>query len=188
MKLKYYMRGLGIGIILTTLIFTFINNEKKLSDEEIIRKAKALGMVTEDERNANLEQVLHNNKPTGISAEPTSNPEVSPSVTPSIAPDLEDTITPTPGLTQEPTEEPTKQPTKMPEPLETTNEVRFTIEQGMTSSKVADLLLDVGLIDNSGNFNDYLIMAGKASVIRVGSYSIPKDATYDEITKMITSR
>ena len=47
MKLKYYMRGIGIGMFVTTIIlviaFSFVGNN--MSDKEIIEKAKKLGMV-----------------------------------------------------------------------------------------------------------------------------------------------
>ncbi len=51
MKLKYYLRGLGIGIILTTIILTISYSGRKLelTDEEIIQKAEALGMVMEED-------------------------------------------------------------------------------------------------------------------------------------------
>lgn len=52
MKLKYYLRGAGVGILVTTLIFiiAFAFYEPQLTDEEIEAKAKQLGMVmAEDE-------------------------------------------------------------------------------------------------------------------------------------------
>lgn len=51
MKLKYYLRGLGLGIILTGLILVIARNlNGGMSDKEIIKRAEALGMVmsTED--------------------------------------------------------------------------------------------------------------------------------------------
>lgn len=46
MKLKYYLRGLGIGIAVTTLILSLANlNKNTMTDAEIIEKAKTLGMV-----------------------------------------------------------------------------------------------------------------------------------------------
>ncbi|WP_026651258.1 hypothetical protein [Butyrivibrio proteoclasticus] len=47
MKLKYYLRGMGIGIILTALVMGFALGGRKssLSDAEVIERAKALGMV-----------------------------------------------------------------------------------------------------------------------------------------------
>ena len=46
MRFKYYLRGAGIGVILTTLIFTiaFAVYKPTLSDEEIMKKAEELGM------------------------------------------------------------------------------------------------------------------------------------------------
>ena len=46
MRFKYYLRGAGIGVILTTLIFTiaFAVYKPTLSDDEIMQKAEALGM------------------------------------------------------------------------------------------------------------------------------------------------
>ena len=47
MKLKYYLRGAGIGIIFATLVLTVssiahVNNPSK---ETIIKEAKKLGMI-----------------------------------------------------------------------------------------------------------------------------------------------
>ena len=47
MKKKYYMRGLGFGILITTLVFTFLN-QTKISDADVIKRAKELGYVKED--------------------------------------------------------------------------------------------------------------------------------------------
>jgi len=58
MKLKYYMRGLGIGILLTTLLFALSGYQKKLSDQEIIERAEKLGMVTAAKEEDPLDKVL----------------------------------------------------------------------------------------------------------------------------------
>lgn len=48
MNLKYYLRGLGIGIIVTALIMNIAAGRKEtLTNEEIKERAKALGMVEE---------------------------------------------------------------------------------------------------------------------------------------------
>ena len=47
MKRKYYLRGLGLGILVTALVFT-IAGPKELSDEEIIKRAEELGYVKEE--------------------------------------------------------------------------------------------------------------------------------------------
>ena len=51
MKLKYYLRGAGIGIIFATMVMTvstFVHNNN-LSDEYIIKEARKLGMVMKEE-------------------------------------------------------------------------------------------------------------------------------------------
>jgi len=49
MKLRMYLRGLGLGIVVTVLIMTLSGyNNKPLTDAEIIARAKELGMVEED--------------------------------------------------------------------------------------------------------------------------------------------
>ncbi len=47
MKLKYYLRGMGIGVILTAIIMGFALGGRKttISDAEVIERAKKLGMV-----------------------------------------------------------------------------------------------------------------------------------------------
>ena len=51
MNLKYYLRGLGIGIIVTALIMGIVTGGKgrSLSDEEIIKRAEQLGMTMESD-------------------------------------------------------------------------------------------------------------------------------------------
>ena len=48
MKIKYLLRGIGIGAILATAIMYFIygKSDKALSDDEIRAKARELGMMT----------------------------------------------------------------------------------------------------------------------------------------------
>jgi hypothetical protein len=182
MKLKYYMRGLGIGIVLTTLILIIANPKDKLTDTEIMERAKALGMVeAKDLEDKALSEVLES---------------IKPSVTPSVAP----TVAPTPEPSKAP--EPTKAPTPTPKPTpvvelpkddnrdgENKGElVNFSVEPGMSSGKVAAMLVEKGLIKDAEDFNQYIVKVGKASVIRVGTYTLPKGATYEEIATKITTK
>lgn len=45
MRLKYYLSGLGVGIIVTALILMIINSITPLDDEAVIKRAKELGYV-----------------------------------------------------------------------------------------------------------------------------------------------
>ncbi|MCM1089648.1 MAG: hypothetical protein NC092_10720 [Butyrivibrio sp.] len=49
MKLRYYLRGLAVGILLTTLILAIANaGNKPLTDAQIRQRALALGMIDAD--------------------------------------------------------------------------------------------------------------------------------------------
>ena len=45
MKLRYYLRGLGIGILVTAIIMSFVRKPEKLTDAQIKLRAFELGMV-----------------------------------------------------------------------------------------------------------------------------------------------
>ena len=46
MRLKYFLRGLGIGIVVTTIILAISHNVgRRMSDSEVIGRAKELGMA-----------------------------------------------------------------------------------------------------------------------------------------------
>ena len=47
MKLRYYLRGLGIGIVVTAIIMSFTRQPEKLTDAQIKMRALELGMVEE---------------------------------------------------------------------------------------------------------------------------------------------
>ena len=48
MKLKYYLRGLGIGIVVTAIIMSITNKPQELTDAQIKMRALELGMVEEN--------------------------------------------------------------------------------------------------------------------------------------------
>jgi len=58
MKLKTYLRGLGIGIIVTTIVMAIAlgGRKEELSDEEIVVRAKRLGMVESTKEDAGNEK------------------------------------------------------------------------------------------------------------------------------------
>lgn len=193
MKLKYYMRGLGIGIVLTTLILTIGNPKEKLSDEAIMIRAKALGMVMKTESNEDLDKALEDIKPSGIlDQQPSTAPTGEPTTKPTQQPTPEPTQEPTPQPTSEPTPEPTKEPTptSAPKATETTDntKITFSIQRGMSSGQVAALLEEKGIIEDGNDFNQYIIRMGKASVIKVGTFTLPAGASYEDIINEITSR
>lgn len=64
MKFKYYLRGAGIGIIVTTVILSAASLfQDHMSDAEIIQRAMELGMVMEEGSSGTLADIPSQGKP-----------------------------------------------------------------------------------------------------------------------------
>jgi len=175
MKLKYYMRGLGIGLCLAAIILSFgrVNDKKEnMTDKEIMQRAQELGMIMPDDQ---LHNVLNGLNASG-----------SPSPTKSVAPTAVPTLTPTLTPTLAPTKAPTVTPKPTLPPKVKDVKVSFSIKAGMSSDSVAKILQNIGVVKSAEDFNRYMIDHGKASVIRVGDYSLSKKSSYEDIVKKIT--
>ena len=124
MNRKEYVRGLGLGILITAVIFTFFKPEtKSMTEEEIIQYAVSLGYekVEKQEKDpiSNLDDIKSQAMGTGtptptLTPVPTLTltPEPTNAPTPTLTPTPEPTSTPTPTLT--PTPKPTNTPMPMP--------------------------------------------------------------------------
>lgn len=174
MKLKYYLRGLGIGILVTAAILTIVYHTKgSMSDSQIMKRAAQLGMVmasTEDDTLfAQTTQVDTTIEETGtISVEETTT-----------------VVETTEAVTETSTEKPTEAPTEAPtEPAAA--EAVLTISPGMYSESVSAELVRLGIITNQKEFNSYLVNNGYAECIQTGDFKIKADMSYDEIARIIT--
>lgn len=127
--------GLGVGILLTTLILSFSDHKEKPSREEIIEMATELGMVLPEKQNAKDVWGSITPKPTEEVEADTSTPDETKSpdetstldetTTPSDTTSPDDTTTPdatttpkpSPSLEPTPTPEATPKPTATPTPV-----------------------------------------------------------------------
>lgn len=301
MKLKYYMRGLGIGILITTLIFAAAGKKEKLTDEEIMARAKDLGMVMKDDTDS-LEKIINNMKhgtdgsskdnkggskdeaqndangsqtdgaridsdgETDESMEPqdesasgntegshddslgtpdneslpeenqqsdgTGRQDESQENTEGLqdeAPDRQEddstdveyagngnedrtasggqtgTNTGEPAVSGPDVDEPEthgqdegqdnedqdggrQDNADINEPQDSGELVTFTIKKGMSSRMVSELLAESGLVEDAQDFDRYIIQKGKAGVIMVGTYELPKGSDYKTILDTITKK
>ena len=280
MRLKYFLRGLGAGILFTTIILTIAHNASdKMSDADIIARAKELGMVqdtlfpvtekdTEDDKNNSTED----NKDNSIGDENSSteadkdvagsestqeagnNEDVSSSISDNNVDNTSDigsgensegasdSVAEGTGnegseITTEETmsssdEEKENQPddeavtgesladkeketsseeniteTTMAETttnqqndtqtdnnivgiVEPNGTITFEIDvfKGMTSYKVADILQKAGIVNDSHEFDKFLMDNGYANHINIGVFKLNSSMTYEEIAKILTNK
>lgn len=184
MKLKYYLRGIGIGIVITTLILMAalaVHREQPLSDDEIIERAKALGMVMADE--LPVKDKLSDTKLSEIE-EPDQKAVTDHAD--NNGPDSDEPQKEDPDVSDASEEEmgdSSKKPIK-----EAVEQAEITIVGGEYSDAVCKKLKKAGVIEDVDDFNKYLAKTGYDNLIQPGNYVIPLGADYDEIIKLITSR
>ena len=215
MKLKYYLRGLGIGMAVTALILgiSFSGRQgqeaQTLTDEQIRERASELGMV--DSSELTLAELQNSAQP-----QTTMEPEVTEEPKPTTEPEntIEPETTTEPKATAEP--ETTTEPKATAEP-ETTAELEMTTESEMTtepeateepelitapeqsqttitikkgsdSGSVSRMFYEAGLVENAKAFDNYLCNNGYSRSINPGIYEIAPGTSEEEIAKIITGK
>ena len=187
MKLKYFLRGLASGIVVTTVILSIANpggKENLMTEEQIIQKAKELGMVEKDE--VSVSPTKEPTKEIEITQEPGVTSVITEIVQEGDKEEQLPTKTPKPTQTPKPTKTP--QPTKALTPTKTSETVTITISSGMWSDSVAAQLKTLGAVESAAEFDQFLVANGYAERIAVGTYQIPAGSSYEQIAKIITRR
>lgn len=165
MKLKYYLRGVGIGIIVTTLIFVIAMafTDQGPTRDEIIAEARKLGMVMKNE----VEQ--ENND--GQQDEDSQQGEDGQQNDPNAGQDMQDLPT-SDGAAGNNAD----------------GAILFTIASGEHSSSVIQRLYDVGLIDNVDAFDDFLEAGDQDSFLQPGEFMIPRGSSYEELARILLTK
>lgn len=180
MNLKYYLRGLGIGIVVAAILMGVATRDNEtMTDAEIKERAAQLGMVEQ--------KVLAD-----ISNVDTEAPKATPEVTRQPQQESDEAPTQEPEATVAPTQEPeaTEAPTQEPVTTDTPKEesVSLTIRSGESSWTVSKTLAEYGVVEDAAAFDSYLSKGGYDKSICIGEFEIPMGATYEEIAKIITKK
>ena len=166
MKLKYYLRGLGIGIAVTTVFLSvYLAGQNKLSEEEIISRAKKLGMI-----------------------ESTVLKPASGDNTPGVNPDTNDKHGEDAGIEDAPVVEPDTEDTPVVAPDNDnadTEYITFKIQRGEASNKVAKRLEELEIVDDAAAFDRFLSTKGYDKRIQTGVHQVPVGASFEEVAASI---
>ena len=181
MKLKYYLRGLGIGMAVTALILgiSFSGRQgqeaQTLTDEQIRERASELGMVDSSELTL-----------AALASSAAQTPEAT--IEPEAAAEPETTTDPEataePKMTTEP--EATAEPELITAPEQ--SQTTITIKKGSDSGSVSRMLYEAGLVENAKAFDNYLCNNGYSRSINPGIYEIAPGTSEEEIAKIITGK
>ena len=201
MKLKYYLRGLGIGIMVTAVILSvaFGSRKETLSDREIMERATELGMVSESGSLAEMEKKENAETPEEPQATPETSPKATPETSPKATPEASPKATPeaspkatpeaspkaTPEATPKATPEATPATPDVTEPVQAAKTVVIEVKSGEGSYTVCQKLEKEGLISSASDFDTYLCSNGYDRKLRVGSHEIPADSEPERIARIM---
>lgn len=209
MKLRYYLRGLGIGIVITALLMGFTKTATKetLSDDEIIARAEALGMVQSSVLSSDLNHeeqgedgvtVSYNTAldksdiaalPDSAGADQTEDAAgvVDTEATDKTA-DVADNSTKSTDTTDK-----VKNDTTVTDDADNSGTtgattITVTINSGDGSDTVARRLTELGVITDAGDFDRYLCQNGYDKKLATGNHEINAGAGYQEIAEILIKR
>lgn len=234
MELKYYFRGIGLGIIVTAVIMGFaLSNKRTMTDDQVRERAKELGMIEstilagEPKEDAETEKDAKDNLEENVSVEilesgqeATDEKDIerieqiqaaadamgTDSNTEDVDSDIENADT---GA-----EDVSGSVESMNSNIENTEKdagidtdavggeagvaeenvsvpsgsFTVTINSGDGSDTASRKLAAVGAVLSASNFDDFLCANGYDKRIRPGTYSIPANASDEQIARIITGQ
>ncbi|WP_164668605.1 endolytic transglycosylase MltG [Virgibacillus doumboii] len=62
----------------------------------------------------------------------------------------------------------------------------LTVESGMSSIKISNILMDNGIVDDAENFNRYLEDQGYSTKVQLGEYEVTSKMSHYDIATLIT--
>ena len=188
MNVKSYLKGIGVGMIVASLILIIAGNMNKVSDEDVIARAKELGYVQStsvsqpevvDNTSSNTEQKKIEDSDKVESTE--NNDANTDNATDSAN---ADNATETSNTTNE-TTVPDDSDKTADNNATSSETVKVEIKSGMSSESAALAVKNAGLVESDTEFNKYLCSEGYDKRLRVGSFDIPKDADFETIAKSL---
>ncbi len=177
MRLKYYLRGLGLGIIFTVIIMmvgfkTYLKDYN--NDQAETQRAEEIWGTEETD---SPEMVKDNDSGAGTDGD-TQNPA-----------EADDTGNADDSQKAEDTAEPASEPVdNNTASTTTTGYVTITVSDGMMARDIAEELYARGMVDDAEEFRKYLGSTGRASYIHNGDYQLPVGSTYEQIANILIGR
>lgn len=162
MNFKYYLRGLGTGIVVTLIIVTISNSLRgsKTASENAAQPSSV-------QPTSAIEAILNNQRTTQAYGDATSADAASADV---ISADTSSAETVSDNVQQGQQE----------------RNITVSFETIQSSEAAAQLLEKAGIVDNWRNFNSYLVNNGYDRKVSGGTFSFSGNESYKEIAGIIT--
>lgn len=222
MDLRYYLRGLGLGMIVTALVLGihfYKSGTGQMTDAEVKQRAAELGMVDGNATLADNAEVISADElletidsdaetieeadtkkesdtdqdvveEDDVDENPDANLDQKISELEETTEDIKKEVDAVTDAIDDP-DAPSGSNTEENVEIDVTNTgetVTLVISSGDSSYRVAQKLVDLGLVDDAHDYDLYLCNNGYDRYIRTGTYSIGKSDTNEMIAKAITGK
>lgn len=191
MRLKYYLRGLGLGIIFTCLMFMLFSN-KKADNTDQMDKNQQLETTTEtlsNQTSGDDKNDTANDEAVSGSADVQNNTDAEDDVNAQNNADAQNTADNQTGASD--TTDASNQTDDSNITGETSTDdvqdeyITLVIEKGDIARDVAESLYEDGIIDDAESFRKYLGETGVSRTLHAGEYNIKVGSTYEEIVELL---
>lgn len=174
MKAKWFIRGMGVGIVLTALILciTYRSNQ---NDGSVIKEAKQLGMVFPQNETGDI------SRPQKEQAEQLAKEQPKPVSGASVSKETKEK-----QEAKDKLDKSGKDITKGSKYQD--GKKTFVVRSGLLSSSVAREMEEAGIIDDADAFDEYIEKNGYGKQLQSGKYKIPDGADYKTIAEIITKQ
>lgn len=181
MDLRLYLRGLGIGILVTAIVLGFTDKSVAVTDDEIREKARSLGMID----NVTIAQ-LSGTADNEDNEDNETKPEEE-AMPPDLTSEADEFVPDTESLDEsiDGTDETLN---ISPEDENEIFEITIRINSGDDSFRVSSRLEEAGLVSSAAEYNSFLMDNGYSRRLRAGSYTINTDADYETIARILTGQ
>lgn len=202
MKLKYYLRGAGIGFIVSAILFAvFLTaldwgpRQGHVSMQEASADEPMMGDTVKEaeEKKKAEEQLLEETQEvkevdTNVdTAKPDDIPKSEEKV--EAKPEVEvPTQTKTDDEVNPATNNSTDEDTKPAEDEKVTGNVKFSIKDGEASNAIAKNLQSLGLVDDAKAFDQFLSENGYDHKLRTGEFEISTGMSYKDLAELLCKK
>ena len=207
MNIKSYLKGIGVGMIVASLIL-IIAGKYRMTDDQVIKRAEELGytkgitvtvsdmqpksdVVEDDSTNQDEDTIVEENDNSDQKPEITEDSDIKEDTAVEDVTATDDSTENTEAVeSTENTEvvdstESTEN-TEVVEDVTTNGEtVKVEVRSGMSSESVSLAVKNAGLVDDDTEFNKYLCENGYDKRLRVGSFDIPSGSDFETISKYL---
>lgn len=201
MKLKYYLRGVGTGMIVTTLILMIVFQIHKEDGNAVLEDYQSETVAQAEDAKEDMMAETETEEDTGLRTEENTESGVLPETKAEIETEASiEKATEIPKETEKVVSDKTESPEKeqvsskpvvtdqKPTQKEQQQKVRIEVKRGEYSDVVCRKLQEKKVIDDAEKFNKFLMQKKYDDLILPGVYDIPLDSTYEEIAKLLMTK